>query len=198
MATAPRFTPGGLRITLNTRSDDRSDKSTDNRVNEQSGQKIIVENANEYLHWLPEHSVIVCSVHKYAMRNVATHLRDSHCGTKKQRQAVVDAYSQFITCDPKNVLLPSPLGLPLNVLGRPLLAFICEEPECERISISRDEMRKHCNTTHDWKSSKEDREHWHHVWVQTFFKSTGLQKYFTTCNLFVCFFDSIRLFTVTV
>jgi hypothetical protein len=40
-------------------------------------------------------------------------------------------------------------------------------------------MRKHCNRTHDWKSSKEDREHWHRVWAQTFFKSAGLQKYFT-------------------
>jgi hypothetical protein len=42
-------------------------------------------------------------------------------------------------------------------------------------SISRDEMRKHCNRTHDWRSSKGDREHWHSVWVQTFFKSAGLQ-----------------------
>ncbi|KAL1582106.1 hypothetical protein WHR41_09218 [Cladosporium halotolerans] len=40
-------------------------------------------------------------------------------------------------------------------------------------------MRKHCNRAHDWKSSKGDREHWHCVWVQTFFKSAGLQKYFT-------------------
>jgi hypothetical protein len=54
--------------------------------------------------------------------NVATHLRDSHCGPKKQRKAVVDAYSQFIICDPKNALLPSLLGSPLNILGRLLLA----------------------------------------------------------------------------
>ena len=37
----------------------------------------------------------------------------------------------------------------------------------------------HCNQTHDWRSSAEEREHWHPVWVQTFFKSSGLQKYFT-------------------
>jgi hypothetical protein len=28
-------------------------------------------------------------------------------------------------------------------------AFIYEEPECKRISISRDEMRKHYDRTHD-------------------------------------------------
>ena len=37
----------------------------------------------------------------------------------------------------------------------------------------------HCNQRHDWKSSAEEREHWNPVWVQTFFKSAGLQKYFT-------------------
>jgi hypothetical protein len=179
MATAPHYTPGGFPITLNTRSDNRSDNTTDDRSNEQPGQRITIENADEHLHWLPEYSVIVCSVHKYAIRNVATHLRDSHCGTKKQRQAVVDAYSKFVIRDPKNVPLPSPLRSPLSILGKPLLAFICGKPECERISISRDEMRKHCNRTHDWESSKEDREHWHRVWAQTFFKSAGLQKYFT-------------------
>jgi hypothetical protein len=149
MATAPRYMPGGLQTTINTRSGDRGDKNTGDSSNEQPGQKITVENANEYLHWLPEHRVIICSVHQYAIRNVATHLRDSHCRTKKQRQAVVDAYSEFMICDAKDVVLPSPLGSPLDILGRPLLAFICEEPECERISINRDEMRKHCNRTHD-------------------------------------------------
>jgi hypothetical protein len=98
-------------------------------------------------------------MYKYAIRNVTIHLYDLHCGTKKQRQAVVDAYSKFVICDPKNILLPLPLRSPLSILSKPLLAFICEELECERISISRDEIHKHYNRTHDWKSSKEDREH---------------------------------------
>jgi hypothetical protein len=154
MATAPRYTSGGLQTTINTRSDDRGDKSTGDRSNEQLEQKITVENANEYLYWLLEHRVTTCSVHTYAIRNLATHLRASYCRTKKQRQAVVDAYSEFITCDPKDIVLPSPLGSPLNILGRPLLAFICEDPECKRISISRDEIRKHYNRTYDWRSLK--------------------------------------------
>jgi hypothetical protein len=60
--------------------------------------------------------VIICSVHKYAILDVATHLRDSHYAAKKQGQAVVDAYLEFIICDPKDVVLPSPLESPLNIL----------------------------------------------------------------------------------
>jgi hypothetical protein len=123
--------------------------------------------------------VIIYSIHKYAIRNVATHLRDLHSGTKKQRQAIINAFSTCILRDPKDIESSLPLGLPLRILGKPLLTFICKEPECEQISISRDEMCKHCNRTHDWRSTKEEREHWHSVWVQTSFKSAGLQKYFT-------------------
>jgi hypothetical protein len=153
MASAPRFTPGGLQISLDAHSD------SNNGAFEKPGQRITTENAKEFLHWLPEHGVIVCSAHQYAIRNVATHLRDLHSGTKKQRQAVVNAFSTCILHDPKEVGSPLPLEPPLSILGKPLLAFICEEPECERISISRDEMRKHCNRTHDWTSRKEEREH---------------------------------------
>lgn len=60
--------------------------------------------------------------------------------------------------------------------------YICEEPHCEKISKSRDEIRKHCNREHDWKSTTEEREHWHQVWAQTFFNSAGLQRYFTVVD----------------
>ena len=32
---------------------------------------------------------------------------------------------------------------------------------------------------HEWKSSKNDREHWTSVKVQTFFASSGFERYFT-------------------
>jgi len=80
MATAPRYTPGGLQTTINARSDDRGDKSTGDRSNEQPGQKITVENANEYLHWLLKHRVIICNVHQYTIRNVAKLATDDQPG----------------------------------------------------------------------------------------------------------------------
>ena len=144
MALTPRFAPGELQMSF----DSRSDNHGNNIAIEQPGQKITIENAKDYLHWLPEHGVIVCSVHQYAIRNVATHLRDLHSGTKKQRQAVMSMFSTCILYSPKDVRTPLPLGPPLSILGKPLLAFICEEPECEQISISRDKIRKHYNRMH--------------------------------------------------
>ena len=140
---------------------------------------ITVENANDFLQWIPEYKVIVCREHEYAIGSVAQHLRIFHSGKDVEKRKVAIAFASYDLQTPKDVALPPPLGEPFQELGKPILAFICEEPECERISISRDEMRKHCNRAHNWKSSKEDREHWHYVWVQTFFRSAGLQKYFT-------------------
>jgi superfamily II DNA helicase RecQ len=140
---------------------------------------ITVDNADAFLQWIPEYKVIVCREHEYAIGSVAQHLRIFHSGKDVEKREVVAAFASYDLQTPKDVLSPPPLGEPFQELGKPMLAFICEEPECQRISISRDEMRKHCNREHGWKSSKEYREHWHRVWVQSFFKSAGLQKYFT-------------------
>jgi hypothetical protein len=140
---------------------------------------ITVDNADEFLRWIPEYRIIICCEHEYAIGSVAQHLRIFHSGKDVEKRAVVTAFASYELQTPRHVPLPPPLGHPFQELGKPTLAFICEEPECERISISRDEMRKHCNREHGWKSSKEHREHWHRVWVQSFFKSAGLQKYFT-------------------
>ncbi|THX18980.1 hypothetical protein D6D12_10783, partial [Aureobasidium pullulans] len=80
---------------------------------------------------------------------------------------------------PSEVQLPPPLKEPIESLGKPRDAYICDEEECGFITISRDEIRKHCNQTHEWRSTKEDQEHWHHVYVQTFFSNGGRQRYFT-------------------
>lgn len=144
-----------------------------------SSRAITVENAEEYLQWLPEYRIIICLEHQYAVRSVAHHLRIYHSGTDVVKKAVVALLASHDLHVPKDVPAPKPLGVPFPQLGDPLHAFICDEPECERISVSRDEIRKHCNKDHGWKSSKEDREHWHPVWVQTFFKAAGLQRYFT-------------------
>ena len=140
---------------------------------------ITIENAKETLEWQPEYSILICRDHGYAIGSVAHHLRIYHSGTDNDKKAVVDLFSEHVLCSPKDVLLPPPLEQPFDALKKPQKGFICNEPECERITVSRDEIRKHCNRDHYWKSSKEEREHWHQVWVQTFFISAGLQKYFT-------------------
>jgi hypothetical protein len=163
--------------------DARDTRSTSKQSNRnktiKSTTAITINNADTILQWIPEYRVIVCREHKYAIGSVIQHLRIFHSGKDTEKRAVVAASASYDLDKPKDVPLPSPLQTPFQELGKPTRAFICEEPECERISISRDEMRKHCNRTHDWRSSKEDREHWRSVWVRTSFNSAGLQRYFT-------------------
>ena len=92
--------------------------------------------------------------------------------------AIAELYSQHNIREPKDVSLPAPLQAPIQYLRAPRQAYICEEPECEYISISRDEIRKHCNRIHDWRATDGRREYWHRVWVQTFF-TAGSKRYFT-------------------
>ena len=105
-----------------------------------------------------------------------TGLSQRECERKKSSRR---SFKDYKIREAKDVILPPPLRAPFASLGKPLQAFTCSEPECEYISISRKGIRLHCNQRHNWKSSTEEREHWHSVWVQTFFKSAGLQRYFT-------------------
>ena len=140
----------------------------------QSTLEITLENAGEILEWQPDYGIIICRDHGYAVGSVAQHLRVYHPGKDIEKKAVIELFSQYVLCRPKDVLRPPPLKQPFDALGTPRKGFVCEEPECERITVSRDEIRKHCNKEHDWKSSKIQREYWHQVWVQTFFVSAGL------------------------
>jgi hypothetical protein len=148
------------------------------RLKEQ-GQRVTAENANELFVWYEDYGVLVCTEHGYAVQNVGSHLRTYHSGNMKEKRAIADIFTKYNIREPKDVSLPPPLGMPIPALGKPQAAFVCYEPECQYISINRKGIRVHCNKNHDWKSSRGQPEHWNRAWVQTFFKSAGLQRYFT-------------------
>ena len=145
----------------------------------ETGLKITTENASRFLEYHEAFRILICTTHGCAVRNLADHLSKNHRGTKKERGEVVKQYKSLALDHAKDVALPPPLGQPFPALGKPQRAFICREAECQHISTNRDGIRIHCNKQHGWKSSAEEREHWNSVWVQTFFKSAGLQRYFT-------------------
>lgn len=145
----------------------------------ETGLKITTKNASRFLEYHEGYGVLICVHHGYAVRNLADHLKKTHNGSKKERSEVVKLYNSLLLRHARDVPLPPPLEAPFASLGKPLGAFICSEPECQYISASRKGMRLHCNQQHDWTSSAEEREHWSPAWVQTFFKSAGLQRYFT-------------------
>lgn len=151
----------------------------DDREALKTGLKITTNNASRFLEYHEVYGVLICVVHGYAIRNLADHLSRNHTGSKRERGEVVRQYRSLLLHDAKHVPLPPPLEQPFLALGKPQRAFICEEAECQYISANRDGIRIHCNKQHNWKSSTEKRENWHSIWVQTFFKSAGLQRYFT-------------------
>lgn len=87
-------------------------------------------------------------------------------------------YSRLELLKPHEVSMPEPIGRPFESLGKPVKALICEEDECEFISLNRSVMAQHCNNKHKWISTRGQREVWHGIWVQTFFVA-GKQKYFS-------------------
>jgi superfamily II DNA helicase RecQ len=147
-----------------------------------TGLKITTENASRFLEYHEAFRILICITHGCAVRNLADHLSKNHRGTKKERGEVVKRYKSLPLDHAKDIALPPPLGQPFPALGKPQRAFICREAECQYISTNRDGIRIHCNKQHGWKSSVEERECWNPVWVQTFFKSAGLQKYFTVTH----------------
>ena len=96
---------------------------------------------------------------------------------------LAETYGRVEVLKPIDVALPPPFGPPFEVLGEPLDAFLCEEEECGVISRSRTQIGQHCNKEHDWRSSKEAKEHWTSVKVQTFFFTSGLQRYFVVRSM---------------
>ena len=71
----------------------------------------------------------------------------------------MQAFAQYKLLKPLSVPLPLPLSKPFVLLSRPRKAFICDKPECERISVSCNEIQKHYYKAHDWKSSSKEQEH---------------------------------------
>jgi superfamily II DNA helicase RecQ len=161
----------------------RALKMQNNDVNEEeaveTGLKITTENAGRFLEYHEAYGVLICVKHGYAVRNLADHLSRNHTGSKRERGEVIKRYRSLVLCNAKDVFLPPPLERPIPALGKPQRAFVCREPECQYISAHPNGIRIHCNKRHNWKASIGEQTYWHPVWVQTFFKSAGLQKYFT-------------------
>ncbi|KAK5162703.1 uncharacterized protein LTR77_011238 [Saxophila tyrrhenica] len=141
--------------------------------------QVTVEKVDEVFEYLGDYSVLVCKQHCYAVRALEDHLKRLHRTSVSDRKAIVAYFIDFPLLPPAQVLLPPPLEPPFNCLGPPKRAYICDEEECEELSVNRDVIRIHCNRVHDWRSTPEQRTYWHEQWVQTFFNAAGLQRYFT-------------------
>lgn len=127
-------------------------------------------------HYEAEYKVLICKIHKRAMRGLNKHLHDAHGIIKlKDRQPFMDYYARYALAKPKDVAIPPTKGPPFKALGEPNLAYKCTD--CSHISISCKAMRGHCNKRHQWHYSEDTPINWGEVRVQSFFEGFN-QKYF--------------------
>ena len=152
--------------------------ASDSAIGFEDGLEIAIANVDEWLYYDSHYKVLVCRYHGYAVRNLATHLRLQHKVRSSERSAIEKRYGACELLEPAQVAIPPSLQAPLDWLGSPMRGFQCDEPGCSKISISRDEIRKHCYKEHAWKSTVDDPEHWHAVYVQTMFQSKAHRRYF--------------------
>lgn len=135
--------------------------------------------------YLADHGVLICNEHRYAVRNLKTHLDRSHSHPAVVKKAVIAHFAAVHLGPPENASLPEAGGPPFECLSPPLPAFLCdgdEDGRCGVIRTRRENIAQHCNQVHDWTSSIDDREHWKRVLVQSFCSTSGKQRYFIVCT----------------
>jgi superfamily II DNA helicase RecQ len=144
-----------------------------------SSSTLTVDNADECFQYLRKYGVLVCLEHTTGVQNLDAHLRDYHAVPAGERRAIVEKYICFCIKRPDEVQLPSPMGRPIEELGKPLRAFQCSEVDCDYITINKSVLKTHRNKSHglSWKSDTGSL--YAEVCVQTFFRTGGLQRYFT-------------------
>lgn len=157
---------------------EHSTTASDSAIGLEDGLEIAAANADEWLYYDSHYKVLVCRYHGYAVRNLATHLRLQHKVRSSERSAIEKKYGACELLEPAQVTTPPSLQAPLDWLGSPMRGFRCDESGCTKISMSRDEIRKHCYKEHVWRSNVDDPEHWHAVYVQTMFQSKAHRRYF--------------------
>lgn len=128
---------GEFKVAAATRDESACEQDCDNAANPCRGyNKITRDYAKAILLYYEEFGVLICRKHSYAVRNLENHLRIYHPGSKKDRKSVIALFQNCTLHEPAAVPLPRPLEAPFDALGKPKRAWICEEPECEEISVN--------------------------------------------------------------
>ncbi|CAD0085033.1 unnamed protein product, partial [Aureobasidium mustum] len=170
---------------------------------EETEQQEIAAAMSNYV-YLAEHEVLICKEHGYAVRGLDSHLRLVHTSytstSKKARAALRQHHSGRNMPDPSTVRLPEPGQPAIEYLCKPIPGYYCihnqdntageqdvrgdastttDSPShCGFTTSDRTNIGKHCRNAHGWKSTDEDRQCWKDVYIQTFCKSSGKQKWF--------------------
>ncbi|KAG6284495.1 hypothetical protein E4U09_007853 [Claviceps aff. purpurea] len=130
--------------------------------------------------YLQQHQLVICREHGYAVGlNLKRHVKQHHPRyTRSVQQAVLLRFQSLPRTAPDKAVLPPAYGPPIEGLLPPQRAFKCIEAECGHISISRDGIMAHCRLAHNWKHTKDSPTHWTELFVQSFSRTPGRQRWF--------------------
>ncbi|KAK9444057.1 uncharacterized protein VB005_02346, partial [Metarhizium brunneum] len=130
--------------------------------------------------WLvyhPDHKVLVCRAHGFAVSSLVGHLSRQHAVIDcKTRNAIVAEYGKLELAHPRSSDFRYGPGNPLPAIDGLTVhdGLACEDFEqCRFASISRKRLKVHCKEAHQWKVSKAKPTHWRSVKLQTFFTVPG-------------------------
>lgn len=140
------------------------------------GLRISLDNCDNVLCFLEDFGVLVCKEHHTAVVNLNTHLLQHHNVPAATRKQVVEHFSSFSTVNPAEIELPDEPAQPIDELGEPLDGLQCKT--CSFITVNKDTMRMHCKKDHQQAWVGEKSLLYKTAKVQSFFRTSGLQKYF--------------------
>ena len=120
-------------------------------------------------HYDADYKILICKKHKKAVKGLDRHLKDAHgLRKRKDRQPLIDHYTQFILARPEDVATPPTNSPPFQALREPILAYLYNG--YTHISTSRKAIRGHCNKEYGWRYSEETLVYWTGVHIQSFFE----------------------------
>ena len=139
------------------------------------GLYVLLNNCNKTFSFLKEFGVIICKQHCTAVVSLNAHLRKYHAASATLRRQILERFSQYKTVAPNAIKLLDEPVQPIEELGSPLDSAQCEI--CSWITINKDKMRRHCKKNHYQAQVEEKSLLYKTIKVQSFFRTSGLQKY---------------------
>jgi hypothetical protein len=144
---------------------------------------LTLENVEEHFSFLREYGVLVCKEHATGIQNVDVHLLRQHAVSSEERRAIREHVCQQWSIKlAKDVELPAPFRPPFQELGEPLDAFQCKyDGDCSFTfcTVNINALRIHIKQKHKQGWKGRESMPYENVKVQTFFRTGGLQRYFT-------------------
>ncbi|KAG9886428.1 hypothetical protein KCU98_g17623, partial [Aureobasidium melanogenum] len=157
-----------------------------------------VQEAISIFVYLPMHRALICKEHGYAIDAISGHLQRSHKDIKgKIKTAIAQHFVGYDVVQVDDIVLPKAGQLAIDCLDAAIVGYSCEhkiqregdsisdesetaiEPSvCGHISTNGKKIAEHCRKAHNWKSTAEDRQCWREVYVQSFSKVNGHQRWF--------------------